>query len=314
MKSTSLEKENDELTDDKNQNNTTIKIKLPKCSFDEEACNFDKTSFAQEIKLPPLDHVSKNKDIPYEEIKTNQYRNAAKKYSLKTDGNRLLIWIKALMLQYWKQLGSDPNYLINWTDKRPSDTRDEIQIDVDGLIKGSEEIDHRINTTIYLDTGTITVQGTHYKYFGTNEFPVLKQCVNKCSKLSSENKNDTSNNMTHTNTEKNKDEKALDNSQTTLKELKQTDYINFQEQTISDITIMNLVSQTDSLSDIFHTPAIFQENILDLDNAELHRCLAERTPKIKTKKNSDKEIKNLWKKYDNFEQSFYDRPNAKCFS
>ncbi|CAG2223921.1 unnamed protein product [Mytilus edulis] len=64
-------------------------MKLPKCLFDEESYNFNKTSFAQEIKLPPLDHVSKNKDIPYEEIKTNQYRNAAKMYSFKTDGNRL---------------------------------------------------------------------------------------------------------------------------------------------------------------------------------------------------------------------------------
>ena len=65
---------------------------------------------------------------------------------------------------------------------------------------------------------------------------------------------------------------------------------------------MKLVSQTDSLSDTFYTPAISQENILDLDNSELHRCLAESTPKMKTKKNPDKKIKNLWEKFDNQEK------------
>lgn len=65
---------------------------------------------------------------------------------------------------------------------------------------------------------------------------------------------------------------------------------------------MNLDSHADSFSDTFHTPAKTQEHILDLDNAELHRCLAESTQKMKTKQNPDKEIKRLWEKFDDQEK------------
>jgi hypothetical protein len=91
---------------------------------------FNKDSYAMELKLPPLNHVSKNqKNIPFEEILPNQYKSAAKMYSFKTDQIRLVVWIKSLLLRNWKQIGEDPKYMVNWNDKRSTETRDEIQID-----------------------------------------------------------------------------------------------------------------------------------------------------------------------------------------
>ena len=98
-----------------------LKIKLPVIEFDENAHKFNKDSYAMELKLPPLSHVSKNqKNIPFEEILPNQYKSASKMYSFKTDQIRLVVWIKSLLLRYWKQIGEDPNYMVNWNDKRPT--------------------------------------------------------------------------------------------------------------------------------------------------------------------------------------------------
>jgi hypothetical protein len=48
--------------------------------------------------------------------------------------------------------------MVNWKDKRPTETRDEIQIDILILDKPSKQIDYRIYIiTIHLGTGTITV-------------------------------------------------------------------------------------------------------------------------------------------------------------
>jgi hypothetical protein len=134
-------------------------MKLPVIEFDENDHKFNKDSYAMELKLPPLSHVSKNqKNIPFEEILPNQYKSAAKMYSFKTDQIRLVVWIKSLLLRYWKQIGEDPNYMVNWKDKRPTETRDEIQIDILILDKPSKQIDYRIYIiTIHLGTGTITV-------------------------------------------------------------------------------------------------------------------------------------------------------------
>lgn len=63
------------------------------------------------------------------------------------------------------------------------------------------------------------------------EFSVLKQFVDKCSKLNSENKNNASTDMTHPKTVESMDDQKLDTSQeldtgqTTTKDLKQTDNI-----------------------------------------------------------------------------------------
>jgi hypothetical protein len=38
------------------------------------------------------------------------------------------------------------------------------------------------------------------------------------------------------------------------------------------------------------------EHILDFNILQLHRCIAESTPKFKTKNNPDKEIGKIWEK------------------
>ena len=95
-------------------------MKLPVIEFDENAHKLNKDSYAMELKLPLLSHVSKNpKNIPFEEILPNQYKSAAKMYSFKTDQIRLVVWIQSLPLRYWKQIGEVLNYMVNWNDTRP---------------------------------------------------------------------------------------------------------------------------------------------------------------------------------------------------
>lgn len=71
---------------------------------------------------------------------------------------------------------------------------------------------------------------------------------------------------------------------------------------ISDSTILNIntnnagLDLTDSNTETFHIPAKMGENILDFNTLQLQRCIAESTPKVKTKKNPDKEIRKIWDK------------------
>lgn len=46
----------------------------------------------------------------------------------------------------------------------------------------------------------------------------------------------------------------------------------------------------------FHTLAKMGDNILDFNTLQLQRCIAKSTPKVKTKKNPDKEIIKIWEK------------------
>lgn len=287
-------------------------MKLPVIKFDENDHKFNKDSYAMELKLPPLSHVSKNKNIPFEEILPNQYKSAAKMYSFKTDKIRLVVWLKSLLLRYWKQIGEDPNYMVNWYDKRHSETRDEIQIDIDILDKQSKQIHHRIYTiTIYLGTGTITVQGAQYEYFGSSEFPALKKFVDKCVNATPENKskNNTTIHKTIGSTtaqislEDHDELNMVEDIHVTVPKTIDSNYqdacaqdLNI-DSLISDSTILNIntnnagLDLTDSNTETFHIPAKMGENILDFNTLQLQRCIAESTPKVKTKKNPDKRNK-----------------------
>ena len=293
-------------------------MKLPVIEFDENAHKFNKDSYAMEQKLPPLNHVSKNqKNIPFEEILPNQYKGAAKMYSFKTDQIRLVVWIKSLPLRNWKQIGEDPNYMVNWNDKRPTETRDEIQIDIDILDKPSKQIDHRIYTiTIHLGTGTITVQGAHYKYFGSSEFPALKKFVDKCVNFTPENKSENNTTIPKTIEITTAQISLEDHDELNMVEdihvaVPKTIDSNYQDacaqdlnpdSLMSDSTILNIntnnagLDLTDSNTETFHTPAKMGEHILDFNTLQLQRCMAENTPKFKTKKNPNKEIRKIWEK------------------
>ena len=71
---------------------------------------------------------------------------------------------------------------------------------------------------------------------------------------------------------------------------------------ISDSTILNINTNnaghglTDSNTETFHTPAKMGEHIIDFNTLQLQRCIVESTPKFKTKKNPDKEIRKIWEK------------------
>jgi hypothetical protein len=71
---------------------------------------------------------------------------------------------------------------------------------------------------------------------------------------------------------------------------------------MSDSTILNIntnnagLDLTDSNTETFHTPAKMGGHILDFNTLQLQRCMAENTPKFKTKKNPDKEIRKIWEK------------------
>ena len=233
-------------------------------------------------------------------------------YSFKSDKIRLVVWLKSLLLRYWKQIGEDPNYMVNWYDKRHSETRDEIQIDIDILDKQSKQIHHRIYTiTIYLGTGTITVQGAQYEYFGSSEFRALKKFVDKCVNATPENKSKNNTTIYKTIESTTAQISLEDHDELNMVEdihvtVPKTIDSNYQDACAQDLNIDSLISDstilnintnnagldlTDSNTETFHIPAKMGENILDFNTLQLQRCIAESTPKVKTKKNPDKRNK-----------------------
>lgn len=150
--------------------------------------------------------------------------------------------------------------MVNWNDKLASETRDEIQIDIDILDKISKQIDHRIYTIkIHLVTGTITVQGAHYKYFGSSEFPALKKFVDKCMNFTHENKSE--NNTTIENTtaqisiEDHDEQNMVEDMHVTVPKTIDSNYQdacaqNFNlDSLISDSTILNINTNNAGLTD-----------------------------------------------------------------
>jgi len=138
---------------------------LPVFQFNIDSHRFDVQTYADELQLPPLAKDTKNRDIPFEKILTNQYKRQARANSFKTDKQRLIFWLKALQLRYWKQLGEDPNYVVNWNDRRknePENQRDEIIIDLDSIDPLTNDNIRLFTITTHLGTGTITIQGVHH--------------------------------------------------------------------------------------------------------------------------------------------------------
>lgn len=79
---------------------------LPVFQFNIDSHRFDVQTYTDELQLPPLAKDTNNRDIPFEEILINQYKRQARANSFKTDKQRLIFWLRALLqLRYWKQLG-----------------------------------------------------------------------------------------------------------------------------------------------------------------------------------------------------------------
>ena len=288
---------------------------LPVFQFNIDSHRFDVQTYTDELQLPPLAKDTNNRDIPFEEILTNQYKRQARANSFKTDKQRLIFWLRALQLRYWKQLGEDPNYVVNWNDRRKNELenqRDEIIIDLDSIDPLTNDNIRLFTITTHLGTGTITIQGVHHSYFGSKEFPVLKtfvdDCVKNCRKAESSDENTipkeaydscyddaTENELNTENTPQNADIFAEINDitvtdQTFLK-------INTQEINQSQISSSEM-SQTSGKRIVRDKPITLDFE----DTGEPSKCLDESTPKIKTKKNPDKEIKKLWEKLENQEK------------
>ncbi|CAC5386925.1 unnamed protein product [Mytilus coruscus] len=136
--------------------------------------------------------TGKAKKCLYEEIDVNLYEKEARMVTFCTSLAHIHPWIKTLDLFYYEHMGINEQFDIKrcdvpttWSD--PNNNGNSIVIEIFDQVL-------QFNTTFFVTTGTIRVQGSKYMTFVQSHFPVLMQILakllNSCNTLVDENQND----------------------------------------------------------------------------------------------------------------------------
>ena len=117
-----------------------------------------------------------SKDVPYEAIDVKLYKPRAKLVAFKTSEDRLTVWIKAIFTRYIDILRSlDDTVSSTWEeyDNLLQDGKaDKIALTIN---QGKTKL---FVLSIFVTTGRLQVQGSHYKEWSLYEFPLLLKMVN----------------------------------------------------------------------------------------------------------------------------------------
>lgn len=141
--------------------------------------------------------TGKAKKTKYEEIDNNLYDPEARMVAFHTTLERIIIWLKALEILYYDNLGKSDDLKVTWTDMPDTwidrnNLSNQVVIDVySNTSDGSADETRLYKLRFFVTTGTMQVQGNLHDTFTSSHFPVLKQLVdmltNKCSINSTEN-------------------------------------------------------------------------------------------------------------------------------
>ena len=128
---------------------------------------------------------AKSKHAPFESIDLSLYKPSARCLAFCTSENRLLFWITAFAQRYYELLTrQSAGYKVIWREQdgysSPSKC-DKLVIHLVEETSTSEDI--LVVITIFTTTGRIQVQGKKIEAWSTHEFPVLRESVNKLSKI-----------------------------------------------------------------------------------------------------------------------------------
>ena len=128
---------------------------------------------------------AKSKHAPFESIDLSLYKPSARCLAFCTSENRLLFWITTFAQRYYELLTrQSAGYKVIWREQdgysSPSKC-DKLVIHLVEETSTSEDI--LVVITIFTTTGRIQVQGKKIEDWSTHEFPVLRESVNKLSKI-----------------------------------------------------------------------------------------------------------------------------------
>lgn len=247
-------------------------MELPDVSFKENDYHFNHVAYAESLELPPFNNDNETDNIPFEEIKIGQYEEGARMNSFKTDKAKLPLWIKSLTLRYWETLGKMTQILVRW--EFPKDKckhkNEEIMISVEKKVPKKTKL---FVIKVYTTTGTITIQGNYFTYFGSNEFPALKSFVDTCYT-----KPDGDESVENTNQET--------QSETTVKQIATSDTNSESPNTRDKVTSIDSINSDSSDSSM----SAFNETLIDVDLFQLNQiCHPRVTPNPrKTRRNNSK--------------------------
>lgn len=137
--------------------------------------------------LPEKLHTrsGKAKLSKFEELDLQLYEPDARMVSFHTSLPRLQPWIKTLSILYYDNLGKEESpYKVEWTDipdhwEDRNSSANSISIQLKALNDDPNPILYKMyKVNFYINTGTITVQGNHYKLFVQEHFSILKELLN----------------------------------------------------------------------------------------------------------------------------------------
>lgn len=119
---------------------------------------------------------TKAKQLQYETIDTNVYRQGAHMVAFRIKRERLECWIRALAILYYDLYGSHTQYDVKWNDEHWDSEDDGAKSICIDLIKvdGSQLL---YKITLFITTGVIQAQGHSKDTFVTHDFPALKQLL-----------------------------------------------------------------------------------------------------------------------------------------
>ena len=141
-------------------------------------CKPKNCSDIYDIPLTPNKPHGKGANAQIEVIDMNIYEPAAKMAAFRVASKeRLLHWIHCLTFRYHIELGGNEDYLVEWTDKlskRSDKIHDEIQI---RILKNDDSNQKFITIHMFLTTFLVTIQGTLFTKWVSEEFEYLKLIV-----------------------------------------------------------------------------------------------------------------------------------------
>jgi hypothetical protein len=117
----------------------------------------------------------------FEKLDTGIYEESARIVTFHTSEGRLGLWIKALHVLYYENLGKVEDINVTWTDSPenwsdPNNSETCIKIELK-TVEGTLIY----NVTVFISTGTIRVQGIQYKLFINYHFNILTEILNLLS-------------------------------------------------------------------------------------------------------------------------------------
>lgn len=148
---------------------------------------YPKDLFPKALKKP----TGKARKCGFEHIENNIYESEANMVAFVTSSNRLPCWVRAAWLYVYDYIGTKGNMDVRW-EHDPKDKHKLTSISIDVLTKKDKINPLAYKMTIFINTGTIQIQGNNYNLFVSSHFKILIALVNRLISVCDQPKSDGS--------------------------------------------------------------------------------------------------------------------------